>query len=144
MPLPYYTNTKSSTYFEPIYKSLFSTIAISSNKHFVINAEKFQISDSLISLKIQEDKTYGYSDIVNIKILLLEYFDKKGDIIKFEIFEVKNIGYKSTYDWNESNISIIEAEFNIKVSRVVVGDGISLDSVVKSLLRDFKLDDLLE
>lgn len=146
MPLPHF-HTMPPADPAPIMTNLFETIAIfEDNRHIVLNIEKFDISNNLINCKIQENREYGYSDIIQTKILMLEYYDRKGYIIKCDIFRVKNISYESSLDWNDTNkLSVIDASFKIEESNILKGDQmLTRSSIIKSILREEKLNKLLD
>ena len=131
---------------DPIMTNLFETIAIfEDNRHLLLNIEKFDILNDVITCRIQENREYGYSDITKTKILMLEYYDRKGYIIKCDIFRVKNISYKSSLDWNEVKLSMIDTTFKIEHSSILFDDQmLTRGSIIKSILREEKLNNLLD
>jgi hypothetical protein len=136
MPLPHF-NTMLPVEPDPIMSNLFDTIAIfEDDRHLLLNIEKLDILNDIITCRIKNRKEYSYSEIVKTKILLLEYFDRNGYIIKYDIFTVKNIEYKSSLDRNESKILIIDAKFKIEESKTLNNDMLERDSMNYTLAKD--------
>ncbi len=144
MPLPHF-HTMPPLAPDPMLVNQYETIAIfEDNRHLPLNIEKFDILNDVISCRIQDHKEYGYSDIPKIKILLLERFDRKGYIIRCDVFTVKNTSYHSSLDWNESNVSMIDVTFKIEDSTTLYDEQmLTRSSIIKSILREEKLNNLL-
>lgn len=144
MPLPQFNNNYQHS-FEPIHKNLYEVSLISQCNEIKALVKKFKITNDLLTLDIHNSIKYGYLDIKESKVALLSCHDRKGHIIKFEIFEMENLTYEYEFSIEIDDISTIQLSFKINNYKLLNQDELlEKDKVVKSFLRNHKLDILLE
>ena len=133
---------------KPIFLNSYeATFITADDERFNCSVESFEISDDIITCKIQDHQKSSLSTMKKLKIMVIEHFYKTGDIVRIDILGVKNINYKSSFDWNRHDeLSVIEVSFDITYSKSMDGDNLSTtdrDSIIKSIIRDEKLNILL-
>lgn len=138
---------------KPIFLNSYeATFITTDDERFNCSVESFEISDNIITCKIQDHQKSSLSTMKKLKIMVIEHYSNgvtafTGDIVRIDILGVKNINYKSSFDWNRHDeLSVIEVSFDITYSKSMDGDNLSTtdrDSIIKSIIRDEKLNILL-
>ena len=145
MALPFHTTSNISKQ-DPIFKNSYDVVFIKKTGEYKnLSVEKFNIVDDVIFCMIQDDAKLSYSIIKDSKILLISYYEKTGYVIKCDILKVDNLSYKSEFGWSNSDISNIETSYKILKYDTISGDDLLLkDGIIKSILREDKIDSLLD
>lgn len=131
---------------EPIFKNKYDIKFINNdNIEITGQVESFEISNDVIICQIQDYPEMSFSDIKDIKIIIIEHVNKSDNVVRMNILKVRNINCKSSFGWDDIGLSYIESTFSILESNSISGDKLqNKDSIIKSLLRDEKLNDILE
>ncbi len=145
MGLPHFAHKS----IEPIYTSLYDARFITkSGETKTAHIERYEIVNDIINCKFQDMPDVGYDDIVNTDILIISHQNRVGDVIRFDILQVKNTLFKtSPFSWDGNDLSYIDCSFSIQNIKTMLDKDIntqSLESVINSYKRDIKLNSVLD
>lgn len=145
MPLPHFNSNYTSP--DPIYKNNYETYFIDQNyEKFCCDVSELEISNDKIICTISDSPNTGMSNFMKLKFIIINIYNRFGEVIRIDIAKIKGAEYKSSLSWNSSDLSYINVTFNIHdfVSISESDDKTNSDLIVKEMIRDEKLNKLLE
>ena len=135
---------------EPIYSNLSDCVFISNHNDYLVPVENLNLDGLLLNCDIQDMPDIGWDVIKSANFLILNQYDKRGSIIKIEVFEVKNKNLFTSLSWESQSLSYIKASYDIIDHKSFPGELKDLASELEKVgfnlsqfKRDLKLNSIL-
>jgi hypothetical protein len=144
MGLPHFTNVTN-----PIFRSSFNLTFVSLSDEYnhiynFIDYSTFTISDKSITIDIRQNISFlenlSYGDgnkLKYIKFIILEVFDKLGNVVSKKILHVNYISSITNFDYNVVDILITNVTFDYTIE-----SDIDDKFCLKEFIRNYKLNEL--
>lgn len=142
MPLPHFNSLP-----DPIHKNNYETYFIDQNyEKFCCDVCELEISNDKIICTILDSANMGMPNFMKLKFIIIKMYNRINAVIRIDIAKIKSVEYKSSLNSDSLDLSYISVTFNTYDFVSIGGscDKIDSDLIVKEMIRDEKLNKLLE
>ena len=144
MKLPNFTQV-SSINKNPVYKNLYEVNYIGDNEinKTVYETFSFKIDNDICICQIH-DSYHIKIEFEKVKYIIASCFDKTGNVVKFMKIKVNLDKVSYELKCTATSLSEITVNFNIeKLETYTPEDDVNINSMIKEIIREIKLNDIL-